>query len=389
MSLLFSFALTEGAVRGLCTTDADGTARFRGAALRPHHLPIRAVEAKVAEYLAIKAPRTIDDPDLGWTYVPGSTSADGRYHYDDRGVRAAPGAGPRAASPTPGALRFALFGDSFTHGEGVPFAATWGAKLELALRERGAAAEVMNLGVGGYGMDQALLRFRKLGRALGPAVVVFGFQPENVGRNVNLVRPLYYQHTDLPFTKPRFVEEGGALRLVNTPAVPPSALPALLHNFAAWENARHERSVRAADYEDHLWLHSRAVALGLELLARRSRGSDEARFDPAGEQGHLALRIIAAFAEEVRASGARFVVAHLPRLVDLAALRAGKALPYAALLDELRARYLVVDPGEALLHAAASLPEGALFVDAVGHYAEPGHAAVAAAVAAQIAPPDR
>lgn len=388
LSLLLSLGLAEGAVRALCTTDEDGTARFRGAALHPYHLPIHAVEAKVAEYLALPSPRAVHDPDLGWTYPAGYTSADGLYHYDERVVRSAPGAGARALSATPGTMRIALFGDSFTHGDSVPFAATWGAKLEAGLRAAGVAAEVLNFGVGGYGMDQAFLRFRKLGRPLRPEVVVFGFQPENVGRNLNIVRPLYYQRTDLPFTKPRFVSEGGALRVVNVPTVPPQALPALLRDFASWEHAPYEGSIVAADYEDHPWLKSRVVALGLDLLARRSSApEEEARFDPTGEQGGLALALVAVFAADVRASGARFVVVHLPRPVDLAALRAGRPLPYAALLREIRERYQLVDPAEGLLRAAASLPEGALFADEMGHYAEPGHAAVAAAVSARLASP--
>ncbi len=88
-------------------------------------------------------------------------------------------------------MRIAIFGDSFAFGAQVPFEHTWGYYLENNLKEAGLNAEVLNFGVGGYGIDQAFRRWEKEGKAFSPHVVLCGFQPENVKRNVNLIRPIY------------------------------------------------------------------------------------------------------------------------------------------------------------------------------------------------------
>ena len=58
------------------------------------------------------------------------------------------------AYPEPGNECVTLYGDSFTYGVGVREEYAWGNTLAERLRCR-----VGNFGVGGYGTDQALLRF--------------------------------------------------------------------------------------------------------------------------------------------------------------------------------------------------------------------------------------
>ncbi len=57
-----------------------------------------------------------------------------------------------------------------------------------------------------------------------PAVVVLGFQPEDVLRNLNVFRPFYFAGSEVPLSKPRFVERDGVLAAVNVPTVPPDRL---------------------------------------------------------------------------------------------------------------------------------------------------------------------
>ena len=70
-------------------------------------------------------------------------------------------------------------------------------------------------GFSAYAMDQAFLRWKTLGRKYSPDIVLFGFQAENVNRNVNMLRAFYVAGTGIPFSKPRFIlsNEG---RLRNT-----------------------------------------------------------------------------------------------------------------------------------------------------------------------------
>ena len=60
--------------------------------------------------------------------------------------------------------RALAIGCSFTHGDGVEGAEAWPAVVERSL----SGHEVVNLGVGAYGLDQALLRLRRDGPELAP-----------------------------------------------------------------------------------------------------------------------------------------------------------------------------------------------------------------------------
>lgn len=82
----------------------------------------------------------------------------------------------------------AVFGDSFAWGDGVAADEAW---PELLAKARGCA--VANYGVGGFGSDQALLRFLSL-QPTGKKVLLT-FIAENILRNVNQYRDLLYPST--------------------------------------------------------------------------------------------------------------------------------------------------------------------------------------------------
>jgi lysophospholipase L1-like esterase len=75
----------------------------------------------------------------------------------------------------PGVLRVVALGDSSTFGFGEPYANSYCAQLEALLNERGVPAEVIDLGVIGYTIRQGLERWRALGRAQHPDVVIAAF----------------------------------------------------------------------------------------------------------------------------------------------------------------------------------------------------------------------
>ena len=96
---------------------------------------------------------------LGWRYRPGYSSETD--HLNAQGLRAR-----REYAPIPatGTWRVAAFGDSFVYGNEVRDEDTWCALLEAGAGD----LEVLNYGVGGYGLDQAFLRFQSEGMALRP-----------------------------------------------------------------------------------------------------------------------------------------------------------------------------------------------------------------------------
>ncbi len=107
---------------------------------------------------------------LGWTIKPNG-AAPPHYRANAQGIRADREYAP---TPTPGRVRVAAFGDSFTHGDGVDNADVW---TEVLARSR-PGLEILNFGVGGYGLDQALLRYRLDGRGYRPHLVLIGYMSE-------------------------------------------------------------------------------------------------------------------------------------------------------------------------------------------------------------------
>jgi hypothetical protein len=138
--------------------------------------------------------RAIFDPLLGWTNgADGAIPIDGSIQHTTsqrlRGTRL------YSREKLAGVLRIEVFGDSFAFGSEVDDGATYSAVLEGSLPR----AEVLDFGVQGYGLDQALLRFRKEGTAFHPDVVVVGFVSVLSTRNT-------LTHTTYP--KPHFVLRG-------------------------------------------------------------------------------------------------------------------------------------------------------------------------------------
>lgn len=146
---------------------------------------------------------------LGWIPTPNTLSKDVR--INSQGIRSAH---DYSRGVDPKLVRVSAFGDSFTFGSDVDNQSTWEYQLEV----QDARFEVLNFGVGAYGLDQAYLRYVQDGVRFKPDIVVIGFMSENIYRNLNVFRPFYsstYQ-TSI-YTKPRFSIENGNLSLVMNP----------------------------------------------------------------------------------------------------------------------------------------------------------------------------
>jgi hypothetical protein len=128
------------------------------------YLPPQVSGAAFAEYLAIR------DPVLGW---PGTVSA--QLHLDALGARRAP-ANAAFADQLP---CVSLYGDSHTYSHEVDDADAWGNVLTGLLR-----CPVLNFGMSGFGVDQAVLRF--VGNTHDNAsVTLLVVSPSDLVRNMN------------------------------------------------------------------------------------------------------------------------------------------------------------------------------------------------------------
>ena len=138
------------------------------------------------------------DPVLGW--VP-------RADVDETGSRII----PSYPDPTRFPACVSLYGDSVTWAAEVDNEHAWSNVLSLLL-----GCRVANYGGGGYGTDQAYLRFKFNSRDKSK-VVIMGFLTENILRNVNQFRNLLYANHRYAL-KPRFiVNRDGDLKLIPVP----------------------------------------------------------------------------------------------------------------------------------------------------------------------------
>ena len=135
--------------------------------------------------------------------------------------------------------------------------------------------------------DQAFLRWQYMGHEYSPDIVLFGFRVENVYRNLSVVRSIYNPKTGNPFSKPRFLLEGGTLTLVNSPTVPAEEMPDLVASLSGSPLAEYEYYFEEEDYTEYWWLNSRLFAFGLALMDEsRVEDSSQSRqefFEPESE----------------------------------------------------------------------------------------------------------
>jgi lysophospholipase L1-like esterase len=155
------------------------------------------------------------DKILGWPYP----SQFGGSNFDITGSRRI----PAFEDPTQHQSCVSLYGDSFTKGGGgVDHEHAWSNVLSQRLNCR-----VANFGMGGYGTDQAYLRF-KHNHKDEANVVVLGHLSENILRNLTRNRDLLTFSTWYAL-KPRFIlDDQGNLKLVPIPQLSEKAYRQLM-----------------------------------------------------------------------------------------------------------------------------------------------------------------
>lgn len=364
-SILICFIVGEIIIRTFGHCDIDGNFYFLSIRLRPYKLPVLATKKKIDGYFSLAISYITYDSLLGWSNKPRGTSDDGNYLNNADGIRTASRDTQISKTSPAGGLRIAIFGDSCTYGSGMPFENTWGYYLEDNLKKSGIEAEVLNFGVAGYGMDQAFLRWKELGYKFSPHIVIFGFDSENMKRNLNLIRTILYPEAGFPFSKPRYIIEGNGLKLINSPVIPLENVTAVMKNMQAWDLAKYEYWYNPKDYLQRPWRKSKLLSAILDSIIKLKRRLTF--YSLVGEPSRVSLKIIQAFKKDVEAKGAKFYIVHLPekaRLNRLLHLPWYK-LPYSELLKRLEEVASVIHPENRMLDEAKHSTLEALFAD---HY---------------------
>jgi len=322
------------------------------------------------------------DPELGWCTVAGQgTGPDAQpsYSYNALGARARREYAPQ---PPEHVVRLACFGDSFTHGDEVGDPDTWESQVEQ-LTPR---IEALNFGVGGYGTDQALLRFRRVGLQ-GARVACLGLLVENIGRNVNRYRPFYWPPTPSCVAKPRFVLRQGQLELLPIPYRSRSELlSAVRGDRVAQDLARHEYWI---DETRWTWIAPSSLArFAAGWLAYRRREPRRIYADRSGEPYRTTLELLIEFHRGTLERGAEAsLVIVFPSRKELAACADGGPVFWQPLVDDVRARGVeVLDVTPLLLEAWESSNDeaGRAALFSGGHYSRLANGLVASALRAWV-----
>jgi hypothetical protein len=173
------------------------------------------------------------DAELGWVNLPKVRIPDmyGRgvgLSTNSRGFR---GARDVEETVPPGKRRIVCSGDSFAFGWGVADEDVWCHQLELLDPSR----ETVNLGLGGYGIDQAYLRYRRDGAALQHTLHIFAFITEDF-RRMRLAEFLTYG-------KPWLALDGEQIVVRNVP------VPRISYSPLSWlfRNVETFRFLRTVD----------------------------------------------------------------------------------------------------------------------------------------------
>ncbi len=143
------------------------------------------------------------DPDLGWSYVPNKSSIQKtgdistHVYFEKNGIRV-----PRPDSQLESMKPSVLFiGDSFTFGHGLSYEESFVGKFD-ALSE--VPYQMINLGVQGYGSDQALLSLKRYLNKFNAKVVVYTFIEDHILRSGNYDRRMLVPTARFLGTKPQF-----------------------------------------------------------------------------------------------------------------------------------------------------------------------------------------
>jgi len=288
-----------------------------------------------------------------------------------------------AAVPGANAVRVVAVGGSFTRGAEVESHESW-----VGLLDARAGIEITNLGVNGYGIDQALLRLRRDGPPQEPDEIWLGLMPSAIERLTTQFPPISRHWSSVAAFKPRFLlNDEAELELAPSPVRSLADYDRLLSDQAALVEA-----IGGTDYwmrrcsaayvpRGRSWTHWFATTR-LALTWMESSGRDDAGFLARDHPVRaLTLALLDEYEREARSLGARLRVVVIPARSDLRHAREQGSRYWANLVQALASRGVaVLDCTDALERAGAV--EGDDYWMPGNHYSPAANRVVAEAVAA-------
>jgi hypothetical protein len=250
------------------------------------------------------------DDTLGWTVRPNQKSEDGLYETSAEGLRSATQG--EVLRNGLGDCRVALVGDSFTWGDDVRFEDSWGYRLEQLLPK---GCRVLNFGVGGYGIDQMYLRYKRDVPSWKPNLVILSFIDPDLHRTMSAYGFLFFeQGNSLP--KPRFVlDQRGSLNMVNQP-LPKAEDIFMLPSIHDVPFVEYDRKYNRTDWDRPQWRDVHRSYF-LRFLISIYRFSDKDRpFVSDADMRAVNSSLLHAFVDAVHKDGATPLLIYLPNKRD-------------------------------------------------------------------------
>ena len=247
----------------------------------------------------------------------------------------------------PNIVRISAFGDSYTFGSDVTLTEAWTKQLSALA----SSIEVLNYGVGGYGLDQAYLRYLEVGTAYNPHIVFIGYMSENIARNVNVFRGFYSARYPNIYTKPRFKVVDGELVLLENPL-------STLEDYARFLKNDREVLVQLGMNDYHYQSNSSrgqfdflpSVRFTKFITSKVRKRLIHPIFERNGmyvttsEAYEVTVKIFDAFYRKVLENGALPVIIILPDLGDRRRSRSGMSRRYTPLLGDFQSKgYRFID----------------------------------------------
>jgi hypothetical protein len=324
-------------------------------------------------------------PRLGWWHIPGAArhwveEGDGWVEINSLGLRDV----ERTIAKPPGVVRIAVFGDSVTEAVQVNLSETFCQLLERRLRDRGHRVEVLNFGVNGYSPLQAYLLYNEIGKAFDPDLVLHVVFLDN--DIADLHRGLASGDRGAPFL------DGAS----DDWKVDYSAAEASYRDYRRqpiFLVRRWSATYRAVSAARSAWIQNAYVTAGAasnQGIPKRYLLYEHPQSELWQDAWKRFERVIARFAAEVRADGARYAMVSAPagQIVHPSAwdqlLKGYPAMqerqwqrmgPEHALNDlSVRRGLDLVAPFDAFAERASGAP---LFFGGIGHLTPRGHQVMA------------
>jgi hypothetical protein len=364
------FLPVEIAVRLLSRSAAD-TTLFLGTVLAPRNWEkAAAINREIFDNASGDLSFLVYDETLGWTVGRDRSSADGLSLSSAEGLRAARRGAVLAGPKTK--PRIAIVGDSFVFAERVAFEDSWGHLLE---KNSGGKFEVLNFGVGGYSIDQAYLKVKKDVLAWQPDIVILGFPLGDLYRTVTVYPFIRSPHWGIPFSKPRIVRDGNALRILNVPTIHPRVMFAQQSiadlPFLEYDAGYIGRRWRQSSFADLSYVKRLLLNNWADPGERGPHGSDE-------EVVHLNAAIFRQFIRLAEDTGVIPLIAYFPGRQEISKVSRGEQSAGQRIMKTIGVPFIDTTP------CVLEVGPDAGYVPDDPHYSPAGNAAVAKCLGAAL-----